>query len=152
MKTLKQIRNPREILPIPAMLERTIRTYPHSVAMQRLTTLGWEKWSYEDLLDLIIKRASELKSKHIEKGDRIAIYGPNSPEWIVTYLAIQWIGAICVPIDNRLSLREVHYLIKDSGSKILFSSIDGVREVIDITAPIDIGERVSEGQILERAE
>lgn len=152
MKTLKVIREPREILPISNMLERTVKNHPDSIAMQILSPGGWNKWTYKELLNLVIKRATEIKAKGIKKGDRIAIYGPNSPEWIVTYLAIQWVGAIGVPLDNRLSLREVHYLIKDSNTKILFSSVDGVREEIDICVPIEIPEKISAGETLERTE
>jgi len=152
MKTLKVIREPREILPISNMLERTVKNYPDSIAMQILSPGGWKKWTYKELLNLVIKRATEIKARGIKKGDRIAIYGPNSPEWIVTYLAIQWVGAIGVPLDNRLSLREVHYLIKDSNSKILFSSVEGVKEEIDISFPIEIPEKISGIETLERAE
>ncbi len=152
MKTLKIIREPRQILPMPSMLERTIKNHPNSIAMQILTPSGWKKWTYDELLNLVIKRGIEMKSKGINKGDRIALYGSNSPGWIVTYLAIQWIGAIGVPLDNRLSYREVHYLIKDSGAKILFASSEGLGEEIDICVPIYIPESVTETETLERAD
>ncbi|MCK4572564.1 AMP-binding protein, partial [candidate division WOR-3 bacterium] len=77
MKTLKVIREPREILPISNMLERTVKNYPDSIAMQILSPGGWKKWTYKELLNLVIKRATGIKAKGIKKGDRIAIYGPN---------------------------------------------------------------------------
>jgi long-chain acyl-CoA synthetase len=150
MKILKVIREPREILPISSTLERTIKNHPNSIAMQILSPAGWKKWTYKELLDLIIKRANEIKSKGIKKGDRIAIYGPNSPGWVTTYLAIQWIGGIGVPLDNRLSLRMVHYLVNDSEAKLLFTTSDVASEIKEISILIDIPERITVSEVLER--
>ncbi len=150
MKTLKVIREPREILPINLTLERTVKNHPNSIAMQILSPAGWKKWTYKELLNLTIKRAIEIKSKGLKKGNKIAIYGPNSPGWIVTYLAIQWIGGIVVPLDNRLSLRLVHYLLNDSGAKLLFTTPDVVNEIKEISILIDIPERITVSEVLER--
>jgi long-chain acyl-CoA synthetase len=152
MRTLKQIREPREILPISVMFERTVKNHPNSIAVQILSPSGWKKWTYEELLNLIIRRANQMKSRGIKKSDRVALYGANSPEWIVTYLAIHWVGGITVPLDNRLSFREVHHLLKDSGSKILFSSSEGISDAIDISIPMEIPERILESKIVEKAD
>ncbi|MEA1912298.1 MAG: AMP-binding protein [candidate division WOR-3 bacterium] len=152
MKTLKVIRKPREILSVPMMVKRTVENYPDSIAMQILTPEGLKKWSYRELLQLIKTRSGEMKDRGIRKGDRVALYGPNSPEWIITYLAIQWAGAICVPLDRRLSHREVHYLIKDSGSKILYASPSETREEIEISTPLLIPETILKGKEVESAE
>lgn len=150
MKTLKVIREPREIMPISLTLEKTVRNHPNSIAMQILSPAGWKKWTYRELLNLTIKRANEIKSKGVKKGDRIAIYGPNSPEWVTTYLAIQWVGGIGVPLDNRLSLRMVHYLVNDSGAKLLFTTSDVASEIKEISVLMDIPEKITESEVLER--
>ncbi|MDH3530582.1 MAG: long-chain fatty acid--CoA ligase, partial [Acidobacteriota bacterium] len=56
----------------------------------------------------------------IEKGDRVAILAPNSPEWTITDAACQISGVIDVPIYTTLVPDSVSYILRDSGSKILF--------------------------------
>jgi long-chain acyl-CoA synthetase len=131
------IKEPEEILPVPQSFLKTAKTYPEKVALQVLTSEGEiQTWTYEELLLLIISLSNEIKSKNIEKGDRIAIYGHYNPDWVITYLAIQFTGAIGVPLDNRLSHREVNHFLNNSGAKILFASEDLLTSEIEISVPI----------------
>jgi long-chain acyl-CoA synthetase len=131
------IKEPEEILPVPQTFLKTVKTYPENIALQILTPEGEiQKWTYKELLSLIFSLTDEIKSKNIKKGDRIAIYGHYTPEWVITYLAIQFAGAIGVPLDNRLTYREVSHLVNDSGAKILFASEDLLTGEIDISVPL----------------
>ena len=141
----KIIKNPEEILPIPQSLIRTVKAYPENTALQILSSEGKIKeWTYRELTSLIISLADEIKSKNIEKGDRIAIYGHYDPNWIITYLAIQFAGATGVPLDNRLSYREVNHFLNNSGTKILFASEDLLTDEIEISIPIKMPETILE--------
>lgn len=151
MEHLRTVREPREILSIPARLEETTNKYPDTVAVKVLSPTGWKKWTYRELLNLVKIRGQELRKRGINEGDRAALFGPNTPEWIITYYAIHWIGAICVPLDNRLSFREVHHLINDSGSKTLFASPNGVSDSIDMAVEMDVPEVEVEEIDLKRA-
>ncbi len=137
----KIIREPEEILPIPQMLLKTVKTYPEKVALQILTPEGEiQTWTYKELLSLIVSLANEIKPRNIEKGDRIAIYGHYNPEWVITYLAIQFAGAIGVPLDSRLSHREVNHFLNNSEAKILFASEDLLTSEIEISVPLKMPE------------
>ncbi|MEO0294260.1 MAG: AMP-binding protein [candidate division WOR-3 bacterium] len=121
----KFVKEPEEIVTLPQMFLKTVMSYPENAAIKLVGEGGnLKEWSYEELYNLIISLAIQMKTKKIKKGDRVAIYGYYSPEWVITYFAIQFIGAIGVPIDNRLTYREAHYLVNDSGAKILFYSPD----------------------------
>jgi long-chain acyl-CoA synthetase len=140
----KIIKEPEELLPIPHSILKTVKSYPENTALQLLKPEGEiQKWTYEELLSLTISLAREIKSKNIEKGDRVAIYGQYNPEWVVTYLAIQFTGAIGVPLDNRLTHREVSHFLNNSGAKILFASEDLLTSEIEISVPIKIPEPTS---------
>ena len=82
------------------------------------------------------EQSKRIKSKNIEKGDRIAIYGHYNPDWVITYLAIQFAGAIGVPLDSRLTHREVNHFLNNSGAKILFASEDLLTSEFEIGIPI----------------
>jgi len=140
----KIVKEPEEVIPIPQMFLKTVKTYPENIALQILTPESeLQKWTYKELSELVFSLANEIRSKNIEKGDRVAIYGNYNPEWVITYLAIQFTGAIGVPLDNRLTYREVNHLVNDSGAKILFVSQELLTSEIEISVPLKMPEVTS---------
>jgi long-chain acyl-CoA synthetase len=138
------IKEPEEIFPVPQSFLKTVKAYPENTALQTLTTEGEiQKWNYKELASRIISLANEIKSRNIAKGDRVAIYGHYNPEWVVAYLAIQFAGAIGVPLDNRLTDREVNHFLNNSGSKILFASEDLLTREIEISTPLKMPDKIS---------
>ena len=135
------VREPEEILPIPHSFFKTVRTYSGNIALQILTSNdGIKKWTYLEIAQMSISLANEIKSAGVKKGDRIAIYGQYNPEWIITYLAIQLVGAIGVPLDNRLTYREVNHFLNNSEAKLLFVSEELLNQDIEISTPIKMPE------------
>jgi long-chain acyl-CoA synthetase len=63
-----------------------------------------------------------LKKLGIEKGDRIIVMMPNSPEVIISYQAIARTGAIIIPVLPLLKGPEVHYIAQNSGAKAIITS------------------------------
>jgi long-chain acyl-CoA synthetase len=79
----------------------------------------WGWLSFEQLADRAFRLAAALASKGISPGDRIAVLDNNSPEYVETYYAAVHIGAVLVPINSRLSERELEYILCDSAPRIL---------------------------------
>ena len=71
-----------------------------------------------------------LKGLGINKGDRVALQMPNSPEVISAFPAIYKIGAIVVPLNPLLRPDQAAYIYKDSGAKAIITSSDFVDRVI----------------------
>ena len=65
--------------------------------------------------------ARALVAHGVSHGDRIAIWAPNSPEWIVAASAIESIGAIMVPINTRFKGGEALYALTKTRARILFT-------------------------------
>lgn len=61
--------------------------------------------------------AAELVAHGIQKGDRVALYCPNLPEFVLAYLGIIKAGAIVVPINLLVNIEEVAHILTDSGAK-----------------------------------
>jgi long-chain acyl-CoA synthetase len=138
------IREPEEIFPIPHSFLKTVKKYPENTALQILTSNGGiKKWTYKELAQMVISLANEIKLRGIEKGDRIAIYGHYNPEWVIAYLAIQFAGTVGVPLDNRLSHREVNHFLNNSEAKLLFASEDLLSQDIEISTPLKIPQGTS---------
>lgn len=76
--------------------------------------------NYAQALRKIEEIAYYLRVKGIQKGDRVAVSGKNSPEWAIAYLGILEAGAIVVPIDYQLPSKEIAHLVAASETRILF--------------------------------
>lgn len=63
--------------------------------------------SFFELHDQVMKLANALKSLGVQKGDKVAIYLPNCPEYVYSYLAIFCLGATGVPLDFMLKEDEL---------------------------------------------
>jgi len=87
-----------------------------------LAFVGEKPISYCDLSIHIKNTSGLLISLGIEKGDRVALLGENSPNWGIAYFAIACIGAVVVPILPDFSAIEVGKILDHSQSKAVFVS------------------------------
>lgn len=81
---------------------------------------AWRSMSSTELLERIRAAALGLYSLGLRKGDRVAILAPNSPEWTIADAACQYAGFIDVPIYTTLASASVNYILKNSGSRVIF--------------------------------
>lgn len=78
----------------------------------------WKEYSYSDVSASVDALASYFLKKGVQPGDKIAVYAPNRPEWVMSDLAVLSIGAADVTIYPTNSGPEAEYILNDSGSKI----------------------------------
>lgn len=76
---------------------------------------------YSDTAENIFKIHTAFKKLDIYKGEKIALCGGNSVNWVLTYLSIITYGAVVVPILVDFSKEDIDSIIKDSGVKFLFA-------------------------------
>ena len=76
-----------------------------------------ERFSYRRLKNLIDRFATSLTRLGIGKGDKVMLYISNSVQWVISFFAIQKIGAIVVPIPPIYTSFEIEYMINDSGAE-----------------------------------
>ena len=60
-----------------------------------------EVWSYSELKERANRVARWLREQGVQKGDRVILWAPNSPQWVAVYLGSMRIGAVVVPLDTR---------------------------------------------------
>jgi fatty-acyl-CoA synthase len=77
--------------------------------------------TYAGLDERASKLAAWMQRKGLVKGDRVAILAPNCPEVFETAFACAKIGAICLPLNWRLTVPELEYILNDSSPKLLIS-------------------------------
>jgi fatty-acyl-CoA synthase len=66
--------------------------------------------------------ADALRRRGVQRGDRVTLMTLNSPQMMEIYFAVAKLGAVSVPVNFRLSPREVRYVLADSGASLLFQS------------------------------
>jgi len=121
MMTAPIVREPFELQTLPELFKKSALLRPHRKALRKKKDNIWREYDYGELLASITKITAFLIEKNVIKGDRIGILGENSPEWIITCMAIQWIAGIVVPLDIRSKTFEQEQIIQHSGMKILFA-------------------------------
>ncbi len=86
------------------------------------------RWDYREFRDRVNKVAKGLYAIGIGKGDHVAIWATNYPEWILTMFATARIGAVMVTVNTNYRNFELNYLLKQSDSMTLIMS-KGTKEV-----------------------
>lgn len=123
-----------------------------------------ETISYKDFDQRVNKLANALKGLGFKKGDMIHVYVQNRPEVLVSYFAIQKVGAIAGPINGWWKSAEIEYLLNDSKGRGLivedqyletFSEIKGncphLEKVIEIGEKPD-KEHISFSKIIDESQ
>jgi acyl-CoA synthetase (AMP-forming)/AMP-acid ligase II len=82
-----------------------------------------EKITFEQVKEFSLKLANGLRQLGITKGDRLAIYLPNCPEYFYCYLAAWSLGATCVPLDYMLTQEELISCISHSEAKLFIAKL-----------------------------
>jgi long-chain acyl-CoA synthetase len=86
---------------IVELLRQAAAAYGPSRCLVYRTEAGRVEYSYRDVLDRSLRVAALLRSKGVQRGDRVVIWGPNRPEWGFAYFGALLLGAIVVPFDVR---------------------------------------------------
>ena len=84
---------------------------------------GETKIRYSDILYRVDKLAATLADAGIGRGDKVALFLRNSPEFIYAVFAVSKLGAVTVPVNTFLKGEELSYILQDSGSKLLIASM-----------------------------
>ncbi|MDA8235271.1 MAG: long-chain-fatty-acid--CoA ligase [Clostridia bacterium] len=87
--------------------------------------LTWQEFYLQ-----VNQMGNALRKLGVTKGDRVAMYLPNSPEYVVTYFAISKLGAIAVPFNIMYKSSEIDYIINNSGAKVLVAAAEEAQKYV----------------------
>ena len=116
-------------------IRETAERYPELIAMREKNFGIWEEITYAEYWEKAQWIGCALKYFGVDTQDSVAIQSENRPEWFISDVAIQAIGAVSVGLYPTNPPSEVAYLIGHSESKILFAEdqeqVDKALEVIE---------------------
>ena len=103
-------------------LEDAARKFGSRPALLFKAGLRYMRWSYEDLVRDSNRLASELQTRGVQKGDRVLIWGPNCPQWVIAFFACIRAGAIAVPLDVRSTADFAFNVAEQTEPRLMFAS------------------------------
>lgn len=102
------------------VLEAKARTFPKKAAYIH----GDRTITFKELREKVFRLANTL-SRHPDlrfgKDDKIAVYLPNSVEYVYSYLALWCTGAVVVPLDFSLTQDEIESIIRHADVKVVIT-------------------------------
>ena len=96
--------------PLISGFERACEKYPDNPAVLYIG----EKFSYKRLKELIDRFSAALYDLSVRTNDKVLLYIPNCPQFLIAYFGAQKIGAVPVPVSPIYTPHEIKYLINDS--------------------------------------
>ena len=96
-----------------------------------------ERVSYDAFARAVCVLAADLKTRGLNKGDRVALAMRNLPEWPVTLMAALLAGAIVVPLNAWWTGTELAYGILDSGARIVFADGERAKRLADLPPSVE---------------
>jgi HIP---CoA ligase len=92
---------------------------------------GTRRVDFAALSSMVTGAARSLLASGVGRGDRVAVWAPNSLEWIVAALGVTTAGGVLVPVNTRFRGPEAAFVLARSGARALFT----VRGFLDTDYP-----------------
>jgi acyl-CoA synthetase (AMP-forming)/AMP-acid ligase II len=103
---------------IPALLAAVAQAYPDSDAVVD----GGARLTFAQLAERAGLAAASLIDAGVDRGDRVAVWAPNSAAWIEAMLGIHLAGAVLVPLNTRYQAKEAAHILNRSRAVVLFTA------------------------------
>src|SRR5919202_403422 len=78
------------------------------------------RYTYSAFKEVVEECARALMALGLEKGDHVAVWGQNVPEWVILQFATGKVGAVLVTVNPAYRANELKYVLDQSDSAALF--------------------------------
>ncbi|MCW2889298.1 MAG: HIP---CoA ligase [Streptosporangiaceae bacterium] len=82
---------------------------------------GDVRLTYQELNAEVTRTARAFLAAGLGKGDRVAVWGPNSARWLIAALGLQRAGGVLVPLNTRFQGAEAAYVLAKSQARLLLT-------------------------------
>ena len=114
------------MVPLHEILVKTARDYPKRTAIAFLDA----KITYEELNLLSDQFAAALARLGVKRGDRVAVFVPNIPQFVIAYFGVLKAGAVLTAISPLHREREVEYQLCDSEATVIIA-LDSLYPIVE---------------------
>ncbi|MCX6641610.1 MAG: AMP-binding protein [bacterium] len=111
-------------------LARLLKDQAETNPDQVLYLYNGAQYEAKTVWDRTLRLGAALKSLGVERGTRIILMLPNTPEFVIAYYAILSAGGVVIPINTMLREREIHYLMEDSEALAIIAPAENSQDVL----------------------
>ncbi len=109
---------------------RAAQDYGQATAMRHKRDDQWTQYTYLQMATAIEEFAAGLVAHGIKRGDRVGIFSPNMPEWLIADYAALSIGAITVPLYATTAAEQVVGITNNSGMRLMLVGTEAEYTVV----------------------
>jgi acyl-CoA synthetase (AMP-forming)/AMP-acid ligase II len=111
---------------------------------------GSTRLSFRQLASHVDLYARALMGSGVQAGDRVALWAPNSAEWVVISFAVYAVGGVLVPMNTRSRGEEAGHVLRTSRARILFTVTELLgTDLVALLADVPGLEALGETIVLE---
>ena len=123
---------PAEICVLRYALERNARDKPHQVFA---AFEGGERWTFAQTLQQVENLAGNLQELGVRQGDHVVLVLPTSPLALRTMFAINYLGAVYVPVNPALKGSSLEHILHNAGAALAVVQDSVLERVLAATPP-----------------
>lgn len=127
----------------PTTIYKALRSICQTQPERAALIFGDRSLTFHELLQCVDGVAKKLVDIGIRKGDAVAVFSQNRPEFIFCFFATAKIGGIFVPLNFNLTKSEVEYIVSHSEAKVLFQD-DQVAQLEGLSLPKGLRRPIDE--------
>ena len=109
---------------VPDLFSDAVRRHGERIALTVRRDGARRVWTYAEAGRWVERVAEGLFERGLRPGDRVGIFGPNSPEWLLLDLACQRLRLLPVPIYATSPAAQAAEILADSGARVCFAGGD----------------------------
>ena len=113
---------------------RAIKYYPNKTAVID----GEKEFTYKEFGQRVDQLSTALHHASIREGDHVAVMLPNTHYMLECFYGICQLGAVMVPLNYRLSAKDLEYIIKHSDAKMLILDEEFARSIEEIVDSLSL--------------
>jgi long-chain acyl-CoA synthetase len=102
-------------IPLFELLEESARKYPTAPC----TIFKGAVITYKEMSELTDRLAGALADLGVKQGDRVGIFMPNTPQFVIAYFGILKAGGVVVATNPLYTPREIEHQVKDAGIEVM---------------------------------
>ncbi len=115
-------------LTVVDILQRAVREYPNKPC----TIFQGATLTYKEVDELSDRLAAGLAALGVRKGQRVGLFIPNTPQFVIAYFAILKLGAVVVATDPLYTPRELEYQVNDAGVELMVVMTNNYEKVKEV--------------------